>query len=116
MIRGLLAFLFLPGLALAHAHLLTARPAAGSRVAQAPPSLELSYSEAVEPGLTKVAVTDQTGAHFETGDPAADPADARKISVGLKPLPPGIYTVVWHAVATDTHKTQGTFRFTVTGP
>ncbi len=113
--RYVCALLLLPGLAWAHAHLLMARPAAGARIAQAPQTLDLTYSEALEPSLTKVAVTDQAGAHFETGGPSADPANPRKISVGLKKLPPGTYTVVWHAVSTDTHKTQGSFRFTVTG-
>ena len=36
------------------------------------------------------------------------------LAVPLKPLPPGVYTVSWHATATDTHKTEGKFTFTVT--
>ena len=30
-----------------------------------------------------------------------------------KTLSPGVYTVHWRAVSTDTHHTQGTFEFTV---
>jgi methionine-rich copper-binding protein CopC len=29
------------------------------------------------------------------------------------PLKPGVYTVHWHAVSVDTHRTQGSFQFTV---
>ncbi len=113
MLRDTAALLFIPALAAAHAHLLTARPAAGSIVATAPKTLDLAYSEAIEPALTNVIVTDKTGAHFETGVLRPDPADARNVSVGLKPLPRGTYTVTWRAVSTDTHKTQGNFHFTV---
>jgi hypothetical protein len=49
-----------------------------------------------------------------TGKPSVDPADN---SVLVAPVPqalkPGVYTVTWHVVSVDTHKTQGSFNFTV---
>jgi methionine-rich copper-binding protein CopC len=33
--------------------------------------------------------------------------------VALKPLRAGVYKVIWHATAVDTHKTDGSFNFTV---
>jgi methionine-rich copper-binding protein CopC len=39
--------------------------------------------------------------------------DRRVLSVKLKTLPPGIYSVEWHVTSVDTHKTEGHFTFTV---
>jgi hypothetical protein len=36
-----------------------------------------------------------------------------QLQIGLRPPPPGIYTVSWHVVSVDTHPTQGTFTFEV---
>jgi methionine-rich copper-binding protein CopC len=33
--------------------------------------------------------------------------------VPASPLKPGVYSVKWHAVTADTHRTQGAFTFTV---
>ena len=65
-------------------------------------------------GLTSSQFTVQNaqGMRVETGKPHLVGGDTH-LAVDLKPLPPGTYTVVWHATATDTHKTQGTFQFTV---
>ena len=35
------------------------------------------------------------------------------MSVKLHITAPGTYSVTWHAVALDTHHTQGSFKFTV---
>ncbi len=45
---------------------------------------------------------------------AADPADPKTLILTAKgPLAPGGYRLDWHAVAADTHRTQGAFTFTV---
>lgn len=41
------------------------------------------------------------------------PSDNKLFSVGLSTLPPGTYTVIWHATSVDTHKTEGKFHFMV---
>jgi methionine-rich copper-binding protein CopC len=38
---------------------------------------------------------------------------SNRMSVTLKPLAPGTYKVTWHAVSVDTHRTQGSYEFTV---
>ena len=35
--------------------------------------------------------------------------------VSLKSLSPGTYRVRWHVLSVDTHKTEGSFTFTVGG-
>lgn len=99
----------------AHAHALLrhADPAVGGTVPTAPGELALTFSEAVEPAFCRVSVTNAAGASMTSAAPHADPRDASRLLVPLKALPPGEYTVTWHAVSADTHKTQGRFRFTV---
>lgn len=99
--------------AFAHALLRSADPAVGSSVAHAPKELKLTFSETLEPAFCRVVVTDAGGARVDAGTLQADPANARRLLVPLKPLAPGVYTVTWHATSTDTHRTQGRFTFTV---
>ena len=35
------------------------------------------------------------------------------LQVSLPQLPAGTYTVIWHVVSVDTHRTQGHFEFTI---
>ncbi|HVY15530.1 MAG TPA: copper homeostasis periplasmic binding protein CopC [Rhodopila sp.] len=98
--------------AYAHAFLERATPAVGSAVASAPKSLMLTYTEEVEPMFCHVAVTNAAGAAVTGGAPVARDG-GRTLVVPLKPLKPGTYTVDWHVVSVDTHKTEGHFTFTV---
>ena len=99
--------------AFAHAMLRASDPAVGSTVKAPPSEVTLTYSESVDPKFSHVEVTDAHGARVDTGTVTLDPANANKLVVALKPLTAGTYTVTWHAVSTDTHKTQGLFTFKV---
>ena len=101
------------GPAFAHAHLRASTPESGS-VGPAPKQLDISFSEGLEPKFSSIEVTDSAGAHVDKGDLHIVGGDAKHVAVGLKPLAPGAYTVIWHATSVDTHKTEGTFTFTVT--
>ncbi len=96
----------------AHAFIKTATPAVGSTVAQSPPQVVIDFTEGVEPSFSSIALQDAQGAPVATGAPHLVGGDTH-LAVDIKPLPPGTYTVVWHATATDTHKTEGKFTFTV---
>lgn len=98
--------------AFAHAHLQRSDPAAGATVTPAPTSLTLRFTEAVEPRFCSVTVTNAAGDHFDAGARAASDG-GRILTVKLKPLPPGAYTVEWHATSVDTHRTEGLFDFAV---
>jgi methionine-rich copper-binding protein CopC len=98
--------------AFAHAFLEHASPAVGSEVTGAPKTLDLTYTEPVEPLFCHIAVTDTAGASVAGGKPATRD-DGRTLVVPLKPLSPGTYHVEWHVVSIDTHKTEGHFVFTV---
>ena len=109
------AFLLACGPAFAHAFLERATPAVGSTVATAPTEVAIEFTEGVEPAFSTIAVSDAAGARVDSGSPKSAPGDDKRLTVGLKPLKPGSYKVEWHATSVDTHKTQGSFSFSV-GP
>jgi methionine-rich copper-binding protein CopC len=108
----LLASLASASPAFAHAFLVKADPAIGSTVTSAPSRLLLSYTEGLEIPFCSVLVKNAAGA-VENGKPQAVPGHRNEMSVPLHITAPGTYTVTWHAVAVDTHHTQGSFKFTV---
>jgi methionine-rich copper-binding protein CopC len=100
--------------AFAHAQLRRAVPAVGSTVAGSPQEIRLQFSEAVEPRFSSVALTTQAGAPIPIGKAATDPSDGAVLVVKVgRALQPGTYEVTWRVVSADTHKTQGSFSFTV---
>ena len=105
-------FVLCAGQAWAHAFLRSASPAVGSTVRAAPTEVAIEFTESVEPGFSTIVVQDAAGAAVATG-PVHLAGGAARLAVGVGALPAGAYTVVWHAVSTDTHRTEGRFGFTV---
>jgi copper resistance protein C len=103
------------GAAQAHAFLDHSSPAVGSSVPTAPAAVTMWFTQQLEPAFTTATVTDKSGNTVDTGPAQVDPKDPTELRVGLKPLPPGTYTVAWHALSVDTHTTTGHFTFTVGG-
>ena len=112
MLIGLLTIGVVP--VLAHALLLRSMPEANAVLDRAPAQVELFFSEAVDPAFSTIKVLDATGQPVDNGDTQVDPADAAHLTVSLRSLPDGIYTVSWKALsATDGHVTLGSFPFAV---
>jgi hypothetical protein len=103
----------LAGAAQAHAYLQHASPASGAQVATAPPSLTLTFTQGVNVRFSAVVVRNGQGAEVDKGDLHAAPGNQKRLIIGLQPLKPGSYTVRWNVTSVDTHKTEGTFIFTV---
>jgi methionine-rich copper-binding protein CopC len=99
------------GPAFAHAFLTHADPAVGSEQHQPPSAVTITFTEAVEPSFSTIEVNGPTG-RIDTGTPHTL-GDGRQLAVALPKIAPGTYTVVWHVTSVDTHKTQGSFTFTV---
>jgi copper resistance protein C len=92
------------GAALAHADLASADPAAGASLKTAPTAISITFTEEVEPKFSSI----------DDGKAHTAPDNEKLLSVGLKPLAPGTYKVIWHATAADdSHKTKGSYEFTV---
>jgi methionine-rich copper-binding protein CopC len=99
--------------ALAHAHLAGAEPADAAMLTASPATISLEFSEAVELAFSGAEITGPAGpvalrpGHLDPADPAilVLPVDG--------PLGAGTYTVDWHSLSTDGHKTKGSYSFTV---
>lgn len=107
-----LVLLAAPAPGFAHALLQRAEPSVGGTVRSPPAQVALTFTEAVEPLFSTVTVADAAGRRVDKGDVHAA-GEARRLAVSLVPLVPGVYTVTWHATSVDTHKTEGSFSFTV---
>lgn len=113
-VTGLLTSSFFSTPALAHAHLKSAEPAAESTVESAPGQLTLHFTEALEPTFSTADVRDSQGKTVKTEKAVVDDTDKNVLIILLGDvLPSGKYTVDWHVVAVDGHKTQGDYTFTV---
>jgi methionine-rich copper-binding protein CopC len=97
----------------AHAFLDHASPLVGSTVGSAPREVSLTFTQNLETAFSSVQVTDSNGARVDQGKPQIS---GNTMRVGLKSLSPGTYRVRWHALSVDTHKTEGSFTFSVGGP
>ncbi|EJF32947.1 MULTISPECIES: CopC domain-containing protein YobA [Enterobacteriaceae] len=98
----------------AHAHLKQQSPAADSAVTASPQSLTLSFSEGVEPGFSGVTVTGPQKSAVKTGKVKVAETDNKQLIVPVEEaLKPGDYSVDWHVVSVDGHKTKGNYHFSV---
>jgi methionine-rich copper-binding protein CopC len=99
------------GAAAAHAHLVSSDPAAGATVA-APKAITLTFSEKLE-GRFSGADLSKDGAPLGSHS-LLDPKGGKTLTVAPgAPLSAGAYTLNWHAVSVDGHRTKGEVVFTV---
>lgn len=98
--------------AYAHARPTSYDPAPNAEVST-PSQLTIHFSEPLEPAFSKLTLSDVNGNAAASDDAQVDATDARTMHLALQPLAAGRYTVKWIAVATDGHRTQGAYAFTV---
>ena len=110
---GVVVLASFTGEAFAHAHLKSAIPAVNGTVSVAPASLDLSFSEGVNMHFTGVAITGPGKTKVATGNESLLNHDMTLVVPITAKLAAGKYTVSWHALSTDGHKTHGTYNFTV---
>jgi methionine-rich copper-binding protein CopC len=96
----------------AHAFLVKSSPAVGS-VTTHPGTLSLEFTEPIELTFSGADILNASGMCIMTEQfRFAD--GGHKVLVAVLPvLTLGTYHVRWHAVSTDTHRTEGDFAFTV---
>jgi copper resistance protein C len=104
------------GIAIAWAHSFPEEetPAAGQVLTTPPPTVSIKYDAPIEHLFAKLDVVDGAGNDLTVSPPAVS-SDGFTLSVQLKPLQPGDYTVKWAVVCIDTHHTEGSYTFSVTG-
>ena len=112
---GLMAFMAMVGArpAWAHAHLVGATPPVDGTVRTPPKLVTISFTEKLEGKLSSIVVKDATGRRVDGGDTRLADSAGKTLTVTLRDLAPGTYSVAWTAASVDTHRTTGTFGFTV---
>jgi methionine-rich copper-binding protein CopC len=97
----------------AHAFLDHAMPPVGATLAASPPILRLFFTEQIEPLFSGAEVATAAGSPIKIGPTVVDPANPAALLVPLPRLAPGRYRVSWHVVSVDTHRTEGSYEFTI---
>ncbi|CAM6491330.1 TPA: CopC domain-containing protein YobA [Klebsiella aerogenes] len=98
----------------AHAHLQQQIPAADSTVSVSPQVLTLTFSEGVELSFSGVTLSGPQNKPVATGKLARSDGNKAQLTLPLnEPLAAGEYTVEWHVVSVDGHKTKGQYHFSV---
>ena len=106
------ASLGIAGQAFAHAHLKSSVPADKAAVV-APGELDLTFTEGLNLKFSGITVLGPKKEEIKLGDGMLmDDGKTLMVPVSDK-LAPGAYTVEWHVLSTDGHKTKGTYGFTV---
>jgi methionine-rich copper-binding protein CopC len=101
------------GQAVAHAHLTSAVPAADGAVKTAPSELDLTFSEGLNLKFSGIKVTGPDKATVKTGEGMLMNRGTTLMVPITDKLSAGKYTVEWHALSTDGHKTNGSYSFTI---
>jgi len=91
-----------------------AEPAVGSQIHSSPAEVRIWFSEKLEPALSRIQVFDAADSEVDKRNVHVDGSNPALLEVGLPPLKPGKYKVVWRVVSVDTHATSGNFAFEVT--
>ena len=94
----------------AHAFLDHAEPKVGSTTHESPPQVTVWMTEGLEPTFSKLQVFDAKGTQVDNKD---SKVNGSTMIVSLPKLAPGKYRISWQAIAVDTHRTSGTFDFTI---
>ena len=109
-----LAALTTSSAALAHAHLKGHYPLSDAEVSIAPQVITLDFSEGIEPNFSGVKLIGPEKIVVKTGKARRNAQDEKQLIVPIEDtLPSGGYSVEWHVVSVDGHKTKGQYQFTV---
>jgi copper resistance protein C len=108
-----LAGIGLAGQTFAHALLKSATPSANGTVSAAPTELDLKFSEDLNLKFSGVKVTGPKQEAVQTGEGMLMDNNTTLMVPVSGTLAPGIYTVEWHALSGDGHKTHGSYKFTI---
>jgi copper resistance protein C len=89
-------------------------PSAGQKLSAPPSEIQIKFDAPIEKLFAKLQVIGADGKNYAVGDPQVSD-DGIELTSKVAALKPGEYTVKWAVVCIDTHHTQGSYSFTVTG-
>lgn len=107
-----LVSLFASSQAWAHAHLKVAEPADKASVSS-PTALTLNFSEGLNLPFSGVNLIGPDQHEVKLGEAALKDGGKTLMATVPQALPAGAYTVQWHALSVDGHKTSGSYGFVV---
>jgi methionine-rich copper-binding protein CopC len=98
----------------AHAMLDHATPAVGGTAQGAPGELQIAFTQNIVASFSGAELKAAEGAAIPTGKAVVDAAspNVMRVPIGQK-LKPGLYVVTWHVVSVDSHRSSGSYKFTV---
>jgi copper resistance protein C len=98
----------------AHAMLDHATPAVGGTAQAAPGELQIAFTQNIVASFSGAELKAAEGAAIPTGKAVVDAAspNVMRVPIGQK-LKPGLYVVTWHVVSVDSHRSSGSYKFTV---
>ena len=100
----------------AHGGLRASVPTANARLAAPPAVLRLTFSEAPELAVTRVALLGPGGRPVTLGPVTRAPQDRMTVTAAVpERLTAGAYTVRWQTAGADGHPVRGQFAFAVVG-
>ncbi|HET7129821.1 MAG TPA: copper resistance protein CopC [Gaiellaceae bacterium] len=106
----MVAALLVPAAAFAHATLLQTTPANGAVLSKAPTSVTVVFDDGVRVAKGNAAVDNATQASVLAGKASVR---GRELTIPLKPLRDGAYSVRWSIVSDDGHREEGVLAFAV---
>ncbi len=110
---SIVALLIFASTSFGHAFLDHADPKVGSEIQTAPTEIKVWFTEEIEPAFSTLKVLDAGGNQVDQKDAHLDAKDKTLLIVSVPALAAGEYKVEWSVVASDTHHTQGDFKFTI---
>jgi copper transport protein len=98
----------------AHAALRFSNPMEGATLGDTPSTVQLTFGERPEAALSEIHVADMNGVAYEIGRPTLVAGDPLSLTIAVRPLGTGVYTVNYRVVsAVDGHATAGAYVFGV---
>ncbi|MGU3502688.1 copper resistance CopC family protein [Mycobacterium sp. C31M] len=112
LIAALLAVFSAPGVASAHATLLSSDPASGATLAEGPATVSATFSEDLQTAFAAMTVVGPDGNLWSSGEVRVNGPVAE---VDLRPLgPAGTYTANYRVTSADGHVISGSWSFELT--
>jgi copper resistance protein C len=105
--------LLAPSAVSAHAYLVKSVPAQRAVLYRAPGKVQLWFNERLEPRYSSLSVSDSDGTPVAVGAAEIAADDPKRLSVAVKPLPAGRYTIKFRVLSVDGHIAEDQFSFTI---
>lgn len=113
----LLTGLFLcPGLAFAHAVVVTSEPAAGASLAAAPRQVTIRFNSRIDQGRSLLVLVGPDAKQVSLDPAAGSEPTVLEAPVAAGTIIPGAWRLRWQVLAVDGHITRGDIPFTLTAP